>query len=651
MHRFLTISFITLSLVISATGAAPAAHAAPGDTCTDPTGASGTYNAQNICISAVSSPASNTTLPPGSAAPTDLNPKASDGFAFAGVMSYIAQLFAWLLGVAVITLDNAVYYTVVNMGNYLHNLTAIGVAWRIMRDVGNIMLIFGFLAVGISIIVSSDWYGGGTKFLPKLLIAAVFLNFSLFISEAVIDTGNLVATQFYTQINGGPAGAKMIDTSILSSINREGISNKIMSSLGLQTIYGEVRDPKKAENLFKYSGTIGWMSIILFIIAAFVMFSLAFVLIARFVFLIYLIIVSPFRVAGFGIPMLEKASQKWLSDLLRQTFIAPVLFLLLYVALAVITDAQFLTGFSDCVAGSTAAGGCSNPSYVGFANGNFNGFASVILSFLVAMGLLLYVVYKAKDLGAVGAAGATKLAGKLTFGATAWGARNTIGLGSSFLARQARKRGISRIPVHGTNLTKALEYGARSSFDVRGAKVGGGLKTIGVEAGKAQEGGYKEELKQRVEARTKYAAELKGKEFKNLSEEQQLDMMKQENAIEKLKKQITDGAKKGTLTPENLKGLNEAVERAENELDTLHKKAGTERGAKLTYGSRLGKLAIPYIGFPTANVDAAKKIKEEARKTKDDKDLDALRKALKKSGEEKPKEEEPEEEPEKPPAA
>jgi len=69
---------------------------------------------------------------------------------FNGIMTKIVSLFAWLVGVAALTLDYAVFYTVVNMGSYLSHLTAIGVTWRILRDIGNIMLIFGFLGIGIT---------------------------------------------------------------------------------------------------------------------------------------------------------------------------------------------------------------------------------------------------------------------------------------------------------------------------------------------------------------------------------------------------------------------------------------------------------------------------------------------------------------------
>ncbi len=415
MKRFFTFSFITLAFVVGAAGATPAARAdcvqgtAGCDPC--PPGDSVCLAAAQVSIQSAATgginidPVAAKTVAGG--LPKDLD--GSEGFG--KIMIWIMNLFAWLVGVAALTLDYAVYYTVITMGDYVNNLSAVGVTWQIMRDIGNIVIIFGFLAIGICTILDVKWYGGGTSMLPKLLLAAVFLNFSLFMTEAIIDTGNLFATQFYTQIKGGqmPTQATLSQT----TIENGGISSKIMSQLGLQTIYGEVKNTQRAKEILERGNSwiIGFMGIILFLITAFVMFSLAFVLIARFVILLFLIIIAPIGFAGFAIPNLSGLAKKWWDKLVEQTITAPVLLLCLYIALAVITDAQFLTGF----------GGARDSSgfWLGFiANGNLQGFASVMLSFLVAMGLLLAVVIISKQLSAFGAGAVSKFGNSITSGAT-----------------------------------------------------------------------------------------------------------------------------------------------------------------------------------------------------------------------------------------
>lgn len=501
MQRFLSISFITLALVMSAAGAAPAAHAQFEQAAVLPDANTNTdiaaqANTDVTAARIAADKAANLT-----AVEAGQTPKL-DG-AMAQIMSFIMSLFAWLLGVAMIALNYAVYYTVVTMGNYVHNLAAVGVAWSILRDIGNIMLIFGFLAVGVTTIMNVDWYGGGKKMLPMMLVAAVFLNFSLFISEAVIDTGNLFATQFYTQINGGklPTPDDMSKMTIAS----EGVSNKIMSQLGLAVIYGQATSNS---NVFKEGSStlIGFMSILVFIIAAFVMFSLAFILIFRFIALLFLIILSPVGFAGLAVPQLARRAKQWWDKLFEQTITAPILLLMLYIALAIITDVHFLafgpkgdwSGFIPKSDGSA----------------NLAGFASIILSFLVAMGLLLAVVIQSKNLAAAGAGLASKAAGKLTFGLTAAGMRTTAGWGLNYAARRfrsARVGGVrlATIPIVGRSVAGALDRGAKASFDMRGVKIAGyGLAGGKVEAGEAQKGGYTQQLKEAVEGREKYAATL-----------------------------------------------------------------------------------------------------------------------------------------------
>lgn len=644
MRRILLTSVFALALLVSvgaSEASAQTSYDAFGNAYSTPAEASA---ADTKALSAAAT--ASTAQSAGGNQPT--TPKGNSDDAYNIVMQKIMELFAWLVGVAALTLDTAVFYTVVRMGEYVNNLSAIGVAWRILRDVGNIMLIFGFLAIGITTIIDKgDWYGGGKKMLPMLFIGAIFLNFSLFITEAVIDTGNLFATQFYKQINGGNMPTAAMTAS--ATVKNEGISNKLMSQLGMQTIYN-VNDGKVRSDVFRGSNTwiIGFMGILLFIVTAFVLFSLAFVLIARFVILIFLIILAPVGFAGLAIPQLKGRAEQWWDTLFKQTLTAPVLLLMLYVALAVITDAQFLIGFN-----STGA------TWLSYLNNNdLAGFGGVILSFLVAMGLLLFVVIASSKLSAFGAGWASQTAGKLSFGATALAGRTTVGWGANRLAKYTRGTRLGRVPLVGTGVVKGLENVAAGSFDVRGVATAGGLKAMSIDAGAAQKGGYKADLKARTEARTKYAAELKGKEFKDLSYVEQSELGKHQKELSTLEKQ-----KKEAKTAEELKIFDDAIKEKQKKIDEFHKEKGTEVGNKIKYaevltGERIGIKSDSKLGKvvnffnPAANTDAAKKIKEEAKKSKDDKDLEALKKLVKKAGgeEEKSVEEKKEGEPKKPDA-
>ena len=210
MRRPFTTSFIVLALVVGAAGATPAAHAEAnknGENCFVNADCVSNYCSpegidQNTCkANAAASSVTPTPpmLPPPSNRPITKRTVASHWHRHD--LDHVALRLAPRRRGAYAQLRRALYRR--HNGDYVNNLSAVGVTWRILRDLGNIIIIFGFLAIGITTILNVNWYGGKMKMLPMLLVSAVFLNFSLFITEAVIDTGNLFATQFYTQINGG----------------------------------------------------------------------------------------------------------------------------------------------------------------------------------------------------------------------------------------------------------------------------------------------------------------------------------------------------------------------------------------------------------------------------------------------------------------
>ncbi|MEK7604763.1 MAG: hypothetical protein AAB442_03140 [Patescibacteria group bacterium] len=505
MKRFLVAALFITSLAVFAS--APLVHA---ETFYDAFGNEYPTKEAASAADAKGNAAAQAALPAAQNTPTPNPPPLPDpNDGTKGVMGSILSMFAWLVGVAALALDAAVYYTVVTMGNYVSQLSAVGVTWRILRDIANIMFIFGFLGVGIATILNVEKFGWGKKMLPMLVVGAVFLNFSLFITEAVIDGTNLFATQFYTQINGGKPAGKLDFDSVAPK--PDGIAGKILSQIGLAQVYNSGRINTK---VFDSSNSIlvFFMGIILFLVTAFVLFSLAFILIARFVALIFYIILSPVGFMGLALPQMQARAAQWWSKFFEQAITAPILMLLLYVALAVITDASFLKF------------GNTSPNWTGFvpkADGSTElvAFAGTLLSFLVGMGLLLVVVIKAKSMSAFGAKQAGALAGKLTFGLTAVGLRTGVGMPAQYLSRKVRSSNFGATKT-GRIFAQTLDRGAKASFDLRGTSALSGADTLKFDAGKPQEGGYRARQEKSVKEHQAYADSLQGNEKKENTREQ-----------------------------------------------------------------------------------------------------------------------------------
>ncbi len=321
----------------------------------------------------------------------------TDGAEIYGEIGYaMLSLFALFTGVAGVTLNAAVYYTVITMADFVNGLGSILTAWKVIRDVGNIALIFGFIAIGIATILDVQSYNA-KKMLVKLIIVAVTVNFSLFVARAIIDVGNVFAFQFYTQ---------MVQTGVAKDIGSadvtvtdEGVSNAIMQMVGLQTFYDAStrNDPAQIETLKQNSFFAFIFGSLLFIIAAFVLFALAFILIARFVILVFLMILSPMGFIGLIVPTLEKRAQDWWRTLIAQAAVAPILLLMLLVSVTLITKSQIF-GLSGGRQGGFDA--IFNPE--SSAN-DWLLTANMILGFLISMGFLMASVIVAKQMGAFGA--------------------------------------------------------------------------------------------------------------------------------------------------------------------------------------------------------------------------------------------------------
>src|SRR3989344_7252178 len=122
----------------------------------------------------------------------------------------------------------------------------------------------------------------------------------------------------------------------------------------------------------------------------------------------------------------------------------------------------------------------------------------------------------------------------------------------------ARKTWVGRVPLAGTGLVRGLDKIAGASFDVRGIGMGGGLKGMGVEAGTAQKGGYKADLKGRIESRTKYASELRGRELNDDEKARQIELQNKIKAEQRKRAKAT--------TEAEIKAINDNIKEREKEL-------------------------------------------------------------------------------------
>ncbi|MBU6310726.1 hypothetical protein KGO06_02200 [Patescibacteria group bacterium] len=281
-----------------------------------------------------------------------------------------------MLAVAVYMADGAIYYLVIHAGVILNNTIAndgILAAWALVRDLANLTIIAGFIAVGISTILDIAQYAA-SKFLARLIIAALLVNFSYFLTGAVIDASNYLSVAVYNSklfINGcsgmkqervlSSAGAALNTAAMgawsgdmrqqtclvaqafyketnMSSWSQ--IQKMALTASRTQTAPSEFGTTESRGYYFMLL-VIGTMGLAFTVLLAFVMVNLAYMIIVRFIVLVVLLVTSPIGFAGINVPFLESAANRWWSALLGQAFFVPVMLFLLA------TGITILKGFND----------------------------------------------------------------------------------------------------------------------------------------------------------------------------------------------------------------------------------------------------------------------------------------------------------------
>ena len=131
-----------------------------------------------------------------------------------GIMSAFAYVGGFVLDYALqITLNSATYAQ-----SFLTQ------GWAAVRDIANMAFIFILVYIAITIVLKVET-SGTLKALASVVVMALLINFSFFFTRVVIDSGNILAVQFYNAIDA-PALANAGQTS-----NAGGIANYATSGI------------------------------------------------------------------------------------------------------------------------------------------------------------------------------------------------------------------------------------------------------------------------------------------------------------------------------------------------------------------------------------------------------------------------------------
>jgi hypothetical protein len=530
----------------------------------------------------------------------------------------------------------------------LYRSDTVNVAWNLLRDIINMSFIFILLYVAIGTVLNIqniNW----KKQVSQIIIAAILVNFSLFLTRVVIDAGNIVANGFYQELT--VCDPPCIDAKGNSRL-QVNISERFMNALGIAQI-DQLRtgEPIAGDQLGWTGYANGLMKTVVILIAMWVFLSVAILFIARTFALVFILVLSPIGVAGSSLPLLGGFAKKWREALFNYAMLGVVFLFFTFVILTfAVTERERITAIDIGIEGP-------NRNLIEAGLGEDDEGTSTeslfIMYALVIAGLIMSLRLTKNLSGQFGKFGDE-------FGKAALGIGLGVATGGASMATRAAVGGAASRTLANEELkAKAREgnrvaqlrldaasWASKNSFDVRdsalGKVVSGKMKKAGFDISTTQKmgkGGYEAGMekfeKSKVEKSKRYAPSI-GPVENEARAEYKIKMKYAEN----MEKQALSMPEGDSMRERTLETVNELRKKAKENMDKtlaeyeLYLVAEQEKFAESLTKDSWWKNArkAPVIGLTARNMDrrrerAAAAIRREINK----KNFDILLEAVKDS--------------------
>lgn len=398
-----------------------------------------------------------------------------------------------------------------NSASYALNFLSQG--WAIVRDIANLAFIFILIYIAYTVIVGAET-AGTMRALAAVIVMALLINFSFFLTRVVIDAGNILAVQFYNAI---PITGPLIPSPIGGTVQPavKDLTKSIMDLTKVQTIMSN----KSFQAFTQRSSGVGTfltnlgVQVLVYISVGILITLLGFVFLLagvkfliRIVILWLTIIASPLAFAAHALPGNKTVNgyfRLWLTQLVQSAFYPAVFLFLFYIVTLFTTAMAGVNGLLPSVfQGSEAAAAAA-----GAADGSSLALATIIAGVAIRVGLIIVLVFytmkfsdKFSSESSSAAQSVVGWASNRVAGAAGWTARNTAGRGANALARNAAVQNFAARNPLGRPVMASLKGIARSSLDVRGVE---GLRSLAGTTGVALNSAPKISFEKQVEARAR----------------------------------------------------------------------------------------------------------------------------------------------------
>ena len=395
---------------------------------------------------------------------------------------FLMHLSAWMFdALAAVSLSSTAYTA----------STFITDGWRITRDFSNVFFILILLYAALAMMLDLEFgHANPKKMVASVIIIAIVINFSMFITGIIIDTSNTLALVFYNQINvtsnvttGSVAAGQVKPTSISEALVQAFQPQQLQTAEFWDNLVEAptrhtVGDGLKGAALgaiipgigpvigFSVGALVGYfvhttttvsdstmiaillLVGIMYMVVAYSFFIASISFIGRMVGLWVAIIFAPFAFVSYIIPATQHIKgigwTDWWKDLVSTAFAAPIYFFFLYLIALMMKSSMVSANFMK-------------------TNGSSTGLVIIIISFLFLITLLLkatsYVKEAAGEIGNMVFKGLQVAGGwgsALALGGIAFGARRVIGKNASDFINSDKNKDLAAGRVT-TNSLQALK--------------------------------------------------------------------------------------------------------------------------------------------------------------------------------------------------
>ncbi|MCF6276254.1 MAG: hypothetical protein L3J07_00200 [Candidatus Magasanikbacteria bacterium] len=324
--------------------------------------------------------------------------------------------------------------------------------WTMVRDVSNMFFVVILLAIAFGTILGLDQYEW-KKLTVKLILAAIFINFSKLIAGIIIDAAHVFTITFLNAIVA-TAGGNIIN----------------MFKLGdMMTFAGSAMDnPSEGDLLLKVLG--GSVAAFLFsFVALLTIGAYAVVMLSRMLVLWVLIILSPLAYLMSVLPATKKYADEYWKEFIKYVIAGPVMVFFLWLAFATMGSGNINQEVASNVSVEGAAISDQAPSS-GSRESEISASLSAVTewesmaSFFIAVAFLFVGLQQVSKLGLVGGT----LAGQATGLGTKWAMIATGAAAAGYLgAKVAQVPGVvaKKVPLVGTEALARYGKGLKGRFD------------------------------------------------------------------------------------------------------------------------------------------------------------------------------------------